>query len=91
MEKYRVVLGFFEHWALINTEPHGLVSSELCIFVLNLFKQMPLSRVFPRPFTHGGRDLSPTYGGGDKCRGQSVNGGGGETHEEDIDLMGRGT
>ena len=30
-------------------------------------------RVFPRPFTHGG-DLSPHMG--DKCREQSVNGGG---------------
>ena len=38
-------------------------------------------RVFPRPFTHG-RDLSPSYGGGGiSAGGQSVNGGGGGTHQ----------
>ena len=39
----RDFLGFSKHRVLISTEPHGLVSSELCIFVLNIFKQMPLS------------------------------------------------
>ena len=42
------------------------------------------SRVFPRPFTHGG-DLSPCMVGG-QVQGDKVLMGG--THEGDIDLMG---
>ena len=42
------------------------------------------TRVFPRPFTHGGF-VPPPYGGGTSAGGQSIDGG---THEGDIDLMG---
>ena len=41
-----------------------------------------MARVFAGPVTHGG-DLSPYMG--DKCRGQSVNGG---PYEGGIDVMG---